>query len=172
MRHSNFAAWILILLGVMLLLDQLDILYFNRLTITLLILFALGVLYLRKGLLHPKRKGILGGSFFLLAAISLLLMWAGLFPISDPVGFGLLFIDLGLANIIFYFVANKRMINIVMGIVFILIGLPAFEAYPGWQLEHFYSTYWPVVLILIGLGILFEGFNQRSRKSIDSSKTA
>jgi len=168
MHRSNITAWVFILLGLLLLLNQFDILFFNRFNVALLGSILLGALLLNKGLHHPFRKGILGGSFFLLFALILILMKLGYIPINDLLGSGLVLIMLGLANIIYFFSFHQRVANIVFALLFSLLGLPFilgyYETLPGWMLEDYFFTYWPVVLILVGAGILLGGSHRKQQK--------
>lgn len=172
MKRNGWAGWILILFGVLLLLAQFDWFSLNRFVIALIITLFLSVLFLNKGLNHPLKKGILSGSFFLLVSLQLILMRFGVFPINDAVGFGLLIINLGLANFIYFIAARQKIGNIFAGLIFILLGAPPLAGYyeyiPNVDLDYYYSTYWPLLLILIGLGLLIDGYIKRSRKSVQS----
>jgi len=170
MKRNGLAGWILILFGALLLLGQFDWFSLNRFVIVLIITLFLSILFLNKGFSHPLKKGVLSGSFFLLASLQLVLMRVGVFPINDAVGFGLLSVDLGLANFIYFMVSKKRIGNIFAGLIFILLGLPPLAGYyqyiPYMDLEYYYATYWPLLLILVGLGLLIDGYVKRSRKTV------
>ena len=172
MKRNGWAGWILILFGVLLLLAQFDWFSLNRFVIALIITLFLSVLFLNKGLIHPQKKGILSGSFFLLISLQLILMRLGVFPINDTVGFGLVVINLGLANFIYFIMARQKIGNIVAGLIFVLLGAPPVAGYydliPYLDLEYYYSTYWPLLLILIGLGLLIDGYIKRSQKTVQS----
>ncbi len=172
MKRNGLAGWILILFGALLLLAQFDWFSLNRFVIALIITLFLSALFLNKGLSHPLKKGILSGSFFLLVSLQLILMRLGVFPINDTVGFGLMAINLGLANFIYFMATRNRIGNIFAGLIFILLGLPPLAGYyqyiPYMDLEYYYSTYWPLLLIIIGLGLLIDGYVKRLRKTVQS----
>lgn len=166
-RNSGFAAWVLIIIGVLLLLNQLGLFAPNRPNVIMLISFFLGIMLINKGINHPQRHGILGGSFFILLGLTLFLMKKGVFAIDDTLGSGLLLIDLGLANLIFFLFRNDKLSNLAWGLIFLTTGTPFIIVYtnliPLWVLEDIIRTYWPVVLILFGLGLLGESLRRKRR---------
>lgn len=168
------SAWIFIIIGVLLLLNQFDLLFFDRFTIVFAGSVLFGVLLLNKSYKHPLKKGILGGTFFILFAVILLLMRFNFLPVNDKVGTGLIFVLLGFSNIIYFLFYPKKTANIIYALLFLLLSAPLFLDYysvmPGWMLEHYFATYWPVFLILIGLGLLLEGLRRRKPKTVDFSK--
>jgi len=167
-QNSGFTAWALIVAGVLLLLNQLGLFEPSRPNVIMLGSFFLGVLLLNKGRRHPQRHGILGGSFFILLGLTLFLMKKGVLAIDDTLGTGLLLIDLGLANIIYFVLKPEKLSNLTWGLIFSTAGAPFIIVYAGWVplwlLEDIISTYWPVVLILFGLGLLGESL-RRKRKT-------
>ncbi len=169
MKSHTIAGWALILLGAILLINQFEWLEFDRFFVVLLISIVLAALYFQRAQIHPRKKGIIGGSFFTLFAILIILMKIGVFPISDSFGFGMLAIALGISNLIYYLMTRIRLGNAVAGLIFILLGLPPVFSYYGyfsaWDLADLYSTYWPLLLILIGGGILIDQSRKRARKS-------
>ena len=168
-----FTAWILIFIGVMLLLNQFGLVFLNRFNITLIGSILFGVLLINKSIRHPEKKGVLGGSFFLLLATLLLLMRFHYIPAQDQIGLALVFVILGLSNIIYFLFYPKKTANIIYALLFLLLSAPIFIDYynilPGWMLEHYFVTYWPLLLILIGVGLLLEGIRKRQKKTIDFS---
>jgi len=170
MRHNTgFTAWVLIIIGALLLLNQLGLFEPSRPNVIMLVSFFFGVMLINKGLIHPRRNGILGGSFFILLALTLFLMKKGIFAIDDMLGTGLLLIDLGLANIIYFLFRTDKLSNLTWGLIFLTAGTPFVIVYadlvPLWLLEDIISTYWPVILILFGLGLLGESLRRR-RKTV------
>lgn len=169
MKRSNFAAWMLIILGSVLLLNQLDVFYATRVNILIIGSLFLGALLFKKGLYHPDHKGILGGSFFILLAATLILMRFSFFPIRDSVGVGIILVNLGISNIIYFFFSRSYYSNLITGFIFIIIGAPFLVMYyyyvPGWVIRDLFFTYWPVILIMIGSGLLIEAFFKKSKTS-------
>ena len=164
-KDSPFTAWALIVLGVLLLLNQVGLFEPSRPNIIMMGSLFLGLILLNKGRHHPQRHGILGGSFFVLFALTLFLMKRGLFAVDDTLGSGLLLIDLGLANIIYFISKPEKLSNLTWGLIFAAAGTPFVLIYmklvPLWLLEDIIVTYWPVLLILFGLGLLGESLRRR-----------
>ncbi len=165
MKKSNISAWLLILVGVLLLLNQLDYLNFSRGNFLIIACFFLGVVLLNKGFNNSDRKGILGGSFFILEGASLLLMQLGYLPKLDSLGWGLFFMNIGLANIVYYLFKRTHFSNLTTGLIFILLGVPfvaaTYDLIRVWMIADVLSVYWPIILIIIGAGLLIEGVVKR-----------
>lgn len=165
MRKELILPWMLIIAGTALLLHQLHLFRFRGINIFIVVSFALGVLLFVRGVGHPLKSGIFGGSFFILLASWLLLMRIGILPIDDYLAGGLFFATLGAANLVHFAFAPGKISSISVGVIFILVSLPFFFFYygyfPRWNLEDFYLTYWPVALILIGVGLMADGLIRR-----------
>ncbi|MGD9899009.1 MAG: hypothetical protein AB7T22_07765 [Calditrichaceae bacterium] len=165
MKKSNISAWLLILIGVILLFNQLDYIKFSRGNFLIMACFFLGAVLLNKGFNNSERKGILGGSFFILEGSALLLMHMGYLPTIDSIGWGVFFINIGLANMVYYLFKRTHFSNLATGLIFILIGVPfvaaAYDLIRIWMIADVLSVYWPVILILIGAGLLIEGMVKR-----------
>ncbi len=170
MRRHNFLASVLIAFGLFLILNQFNVIYFSRLNIFITVSTFFGIVLLNKGFSHPMKKGILGGSFFMLFAVILVLMHFDFLPINDQIGTGLIFILLGLANIIYFLAYPKKTANIIFAILFLLFGLPFllthYDILSSWMIKDYFMTYWPVLLILIGLGLLIDGMLKRKQKTL------
>ena len=170
MRRHNFLAIVLIVFGLLLILNQFDLIYFSRLNIFITGSAFLGIVLLNKGFNHPMKKGILGGSFFVFFAVILVFMRMGFLPINDQIGTGIIFVLLGLANIIYFLVYPKKTANIIFAILFLLLGLPFLLTYYDvlsvWMVEDYFITYWPALLIIFGLGLLIDGMLKRKQKTL------
>ncbi len=168
MKNRSIAGWVLIALGALLLLNQFNWLELDRFLIVLIFSIVFAALLFQKAMGHPMKKGIIGGSFFVFFAIITILMKIGSLPVSDSLGFGLLLMALGVSNFIYFLITRIRIGNIISGVIFILLGLPPVLSYYGytnsWDIADYYSTYWPVLLILIGGGILIDQLRKRPRK--------
>lgn len=169
MENRVIVAWVLIALGSIILLHQLDFFSLNTGNIIALISLAGGVILLSRGWKHPEHKGIFGGTFFILLGLSLFLMEFHFFPISDIFALGLIFIDLGIAHLLIFIFKKTKISNLIFGIIFILIGSPliAYEYYyiSRWEIQDIFSTYWPILIILVGVGLLGEGLFRYFRKN-------
>lgn len=166
-------AWILIFIGVMLLLNQFGLISFDRFSIAFIGSILIGVLLVAKSTNHPEKKGVLGGSFFLFFALTLLFMRIHLIPAQDQIGLSLIFVLLSLSNIIYFLFYPKKTANIIYALFFLLLSTPILLDYyrvlPGWMLEDYFFIYWPLLLILFGFGLLLEGLRKRKKKPIDFS---
>lgn len=169
MRRSNIAAWVLIVFGALLLLHQFDIFSLDKVNLLIVASFFLGIILLGKGYDHPQKNGILGGSFFILLGLIFLFMRIDILPIEDMLGAGLIFVALGLANLIYFLLTRTRVSNLNWAIIFFFIGAPFLIVYynymPDWELVDYFRTYWPVLLIIIGALLLIESFVKRAKNN-------
>jgi len=171
MDKRKIMAWALIIAGFALILMQLGIVMPSRSTIVILISAFIGVMFFLRGLRHEKHKGILGGTFFLLLAITLLFMRIGVFPSDDQLGVALIILDLAAANFIYYLFQREYISNIISGFVFLVVGAIVFIDYynvlPLWLTVDLIQTYWPVILIVIGLILLSKATLNNKKKTTD-----
>ena len=157
---------ILIVLGGLILLDQLQLFHLSGKNLIALLSVILGLLLIKKSQNRPKKRGLLAGSFFLI--------WGGLFLVFDyhtsPMGrtlfFGHFFLSLGLANLIYFFFSGvTKSLYLFAFVLFEAIGATMVAAYYGkldvLRLQSIVDTYWPVVLILFGIFILVDSYRSR-----------
>ncbi len=171
MDKRKVSAWSLIIIGATLLAMQLGILMPSRSTVVILISIFIGSLFFSRGLRHAKHKGILGGSFFLLLALTLLLMKFGVLPSDDQLGVALIILDLSAANFIYYLFQKEYISNIIVGFLLLIVGLIVFIDYydvlPLWLTVDLLQTYWPVILIVIGVILLLKSNLNNRNKTTD-----
>lgn len=160
MKRSNVTAWLLILAGLFLLLNYFDLIGTNRSYIAIALTLFLSVVFINKTINNEQLTGLFGAVFFSFFTLILLGMEFKLIPIDDRLGGGLLLINLGLANLVVFTFSGHRASNLIWAFVLILLGLPFiigfFGAAPFWQIEDYYTTFWPVVLIFAGLVLLID----------------
>ncbi len=175
MRKSKLTAWLLIFFGVVLFLNHFDLFDFSRLTIAEGLSLLLAVVFINRSLHNSDRKGILGAVFFILFLMILLAMQIGIIPVNDRLGSGLVLLSLSLSNLVCFLVGRKKMSNLIWTFLFFVGGLPFiinyFDLMPLWIVEDFYSTYWPALLILIGVIILADSFIKRKKSKPDTEHT-
>jgi len=175
MRGTTVVGAALILFGIVLLLEEFNLYTPGKGDLVILGSAVLGLFLLFKGFSNPEYKGILGGTFFILLALSLFAMKQGFYPISDRSGIGILLIDLGIANLVYYLVSRKKHTNLVAGIILMAIGSPFliihFGIMPAWLIGDLAARYWPVLLIIVGVVIIIErGWKNRTgREEVNSS---
>jgi len=173
MKRSNLTAWLLILAGGFLLLNHFGLFLFNRAVIAIIISIFFSIVFINRAIHNSDRKGMVGAGFFTLLAIVLVGMQLGLFPVDDRLGAGLVLLSLGFSNLIYYLVTRNKISNLIWAFIFIAIGIPFLIGYydlmPLWIIEDYYATYWPGLLIFIGLVVLIDGLLRRRRKVSDDS---
>ncbi|RMH62017.1 MAG: hypothetical protein D6677_10785 [Calditrichaeota bacterium] len=169
MKSKRFFPLALILTGLFLLLMQFRIVSLNRPLWFIIGSALLGLFLLQRSIDSKHKKGLLGGSFFMLIATGLSFMQFGLLPISDEIGFGMLFVALGLANFIYFIFTRLRLSGLVYGLLYTSIGTLAVAGYyyniDWWVMSEWVELYWPVVLILFGLALLADGLRHNNRHS-------
>lgn len=162
MKHQHWPAIILILIGILLLFYQTDLLNFSRADLISYGFVLLGALLLIKGLNRTDKRGILGGVFFSVFGIAMILMREQTLPRSDEIGFGTFFLALALGNFARLPFKHDKSTNLIWGIVFGAIGslfLWAYYGYyPSWYIYDQITLYWPVILIIIGAAIIIKGY--------------
>jgi len=167
MNKSYFFPVALIVIGTLLLLNQFDLLYLSRPYLFIIAFTVIGLILMRKALISPTRKGMLGGSFFLLMAVIVLLLDIGYIPFYDEVIVASILIALGTANLVYYLFSRKSFTNVTFGLIFIAAGMPFLIVYFGsvsyWEMADAFSKYWPVLLITAGLGFLADGMFRKAK---------
>ena len=171
MNNQQRIGIILIIIGGLILLNQFQILSLSGKNLVGITSVLLGLLMIKKSFVRPKYKGLLGGSFFVIWGILLLAFKYTDQPLAHTLFFGNLFLSLGLANLIYFiFSGAGKSIHLFIFLLFASMGGTMIAAYYGkldvWQLEDILDTYWPVILILLGVFILVDSYRGR-RKDLD-----
>ena len=168
MNRSNITAWLLIIIGGFLLLNYFNLFHFERGTVAIAASFILTLLFFNRTIHNPNRKGLLGTTFFLIMTILLAGMQFGYFPVDDRLGGGIVLVSLGISNLICYVFTRNKISNLVWAFVFIALGSPFIIGYyklmPLWIVENYYMTYWPGLLIIIGVVVLIDGILRKRIK--------
>jgi hypothetical protein len=158
---------ILILIGAILLLHQMDLISFSKADIFTYGFILLGIMLIIKGSGDSQRRGVLGGTFFLSLGILWTLMRNNILVQDDHFGFAALFFALALANIIYYMVATHKGSNLIWGLVFIIVGglilLRYLEYYYYWDIYDEIIIYWPLALILLGILLILKGYKKPAK---------
>ncbi len=169
MQKQYWTAISLITIGVLLLLYQMDLLDFSKSDIISYGFVILGVFLLVKSLSRPDKKGILGGVFFTGFGVAMVLMREHILPRSDEFGFAALFIALALANFIYLIFRTDKTTNLIWGIIFGVAGglflCVYLGYYPSWYVYDQVETYWPVILIIIGIGIVVKAYYRKHQSA-------
>ena len=167
MNKSYFFPVLLIATGIILLLVEFSMIDLSRPYIFALVFIVISGLLFRKAYYSPEKKGVLGGTFFLLMTITIVLMDKGILDTANMVGFPMIFINLGIANVVYFIFSRINFSNLTFGIIFILASAPFllhhYNYIPYWKLFDTLETYWPVLLITMGIGFLLEGFVKKAK---------
>ena len=121
MQSRVAGAWALIAIGSIVLLHQMNFVVLDTANILALISVTGGTILFTRGWNNPNYKGIFGGTFFVLLGLSLFLMKYNFFPINDAFAIGIIFIDLGIANLVYFAFRKNKISNLITAVVFILI---------------------------------------------------
>jgi hypothetical protein len=169
MDKRKISAWSLIVFGAIFLSMQLNIITPSKLTTVIFVSIFIGGLLFYKGLNHKKNKGIIGGSFFLMLAFTLSLLKLEIIPTDDQLIIALIIFDHAAANFIYYLFQREYMSNIVFGFISLFIGsvllIDYYEVIPMWLTVDLLQTYWPVILIAIGILILTKSAIAKKNKT-------
>ncbi len=169
---------VLIILGILILLDQLQVFSVSAKHFVAFSSVLLGGLLIKKALKRPKRGGLLAGSFFLIWGAFFFFLNCYACPKGRILFWGQFFLSLGLANLIYFlFSGVTKSLNLFAFVLYAAIGGTMLGAFYGkldiWRLENLLNTYWPVILILLGLFILVDSYwnnrhNSQAEISTDS----
>ena len=175
MRKSKLTAWLLIFFGVVLFLNHFDLFTFSRLIIAEGLSLLLAVVFINRSIHNPERKGLFGAVFFILFLVILLAMQIRIIPVNDPLGSGLVLLSLSLSNFVCFLFGRKKTSNLIWTFLFFAGGIPFiinyFDLMPIWIVEDYYSTYWPALLILVGIIILADSLLKRKKTKPDTEHT-
>lgn len=154
---------ILIIIGGLILLNQFQIFSLSGKNLMGITSILLGLLLLKKSFSSLKYKGLLGGSFFVIWGILLIVFTYSDQPLGHTLFFGNVFLSLGLASLIYFiFSGAGRSVHLFVFLLFASMGGTMIAAYYGkldvWQLEDILDTYWPVILIVLGIFILVDSY--------------
>lgn len=172
MNKQQRLGLVLIILGGLLLLNQFQLVRLSGKNIIALFSVLLGILMIKKAFSRPERKGLLGGSFFVIWGVLLAAFSYNAYPLGRTLFLGNLFLSLGLANLIYFiFSGVTKSIHLFTFALFTGLGGSMVAAFYGklnvWKLEDILSTYWPVVLILFGAFILVDSYRNRHKELKD-----
>ena len=158
--QSMWPGIVLIVIGLLLLLKQLDIFLFDWSVLWPSLVILLGVYFLTR---IPRDRGsIFPGVLFLLSGLLFLAKNLGWYEpyIEVSIG-GMLMIILGLAFVALYIVQPENWGLLIPAGLFLFFGFIIWADRVGiidWYTRRQILRLWPVLLILIGVGIVISGF--------------
>ena len=170
MQKQYWSGIVLISIGVLILLYQIDFIDFSRADLVTYGCIFLGIIFLVKGVGHPQKHGLFGGVFFSVFGLSMLLMRERIFPRADEFGFAAFFVSLALANLVYMFFKEDKTTNLVWTVIFGAIGGLFYWSYvgyyPPWYVYEQIKTFWPLALVILGLAMIVRGYSKK-RDMID-----
>ncbi len=162
MNKQYWPAILLILIGVLLILYQTDLLDFSIADVISYGFVLIGVILLANSLKRTDKRGILGGVFFTLFGITMILMREHTLPRDDEFGFAAFFLALALGNFVYLPFKKDKTTNLIWGIVFGALGglllWVYYGYYPSWYIYEQIEMYWPVILIVVGASMIIKAY--------------
>jgi len=162
MNKHYWPAIMLILVGVLLILYQTDLLDFSTADVISYGFVLIGVILLANSINRTDKRGILGGVFFTLFGITMILMREYTLPRDDEFGFAAFFLALALGNFAYLPFKKDKTTNLIWGIVFGALGgvllWVYYGYYPSWYIYEQIEMYWPVILIVIGASMIIKAY--------------
>jgi hypothetical protein len=162
MKKQYWPAIILISIGALLLLHQTDLVDFSIADVLSYGFVLIGIVLLVNSLNRSDKKGLLGGVFFTVFGTNMILMREYVLPRNDEFGFAAFFLSLALGNIVCIPFKKDKTTNIIWASIFGAIGgillWVYYGYYPSWYIYEQIATYWPVILILLGLAVIIKAY--------------
>ncbi|HDL18023.1 MAG TPA: hypothetical protein ENH29_03115 [Bacteroidetes bacterium] len=174
-KKSIVPGAILILIGVLIIIHKMDIFNFYWRNLYPVIFLALGAWFFFNVFLRKQRGQAFPGTLFLLLGIFFILRNYSLFyPYYIDEFWPVFLIIFGLAFVVQFLFRPDDWGLLIPGFIFLLLGFVFLARTMGWflpyQIEYIVETYWPVLLILIGIAIIFSGLKKKQPESIESEK--
>ncbi len=165
MKRHYWSGIILIFIGLLMLLDEMDIMALEWFDILFYSFIVIGISKFSNGLNRTDKQGILGGTFFISFGIMMLLISNRLLVTADEFVFAVFFLSLALANLVYIILRGYHWFNLAWAVIFSAVGglfmLSYYGYYSHWHLYDIIATYWPVAFILIGLNLVLRGIKKR-----------
>ena len=164
MKRNYWLGIILILIGLLLLMDETEIMSLEWFDILFYAFVVMGIMMFSKGMGRSDKNGILGGTFFISFGILMLLISNRILMTDDEFVFAILFLCLSLSNLVYFIFRSSRWFNLAWTAIFGALGslllISYYGYYPSWYIYEIIETYWPVAIILIGLTLLLRGLRK------------
>ena len=118
MAKQSITAIILIAIGSLLFLEQIDLLYLSARDYFVYGAIIGGILWFINGVNRDDKKGVLAGSLFFSFGIVLWFMRNYYFVRSDEFGIAAFFLCLSLANVVYFVFKRSSTNNVIFGVIF------------------------------------------------------
>ncbi len=156
----------LIVVGLLMLLNRLDVLEIHFFSVVLPILMVFGVVVVARGFSQNAAGKVFWGTvlflyslFFFLRSIDSLNLHGPLVVPSTFIILGLAFAMLFLNNVREWFFLLPAVFLTGIGVVFILV---EYDYLYGWEAWSVLGRYWPVLLILVGVAVILRRKEHRT----------
>jgi membrane-bound ClpP family serine protease len=162
-KPSLLPGIILIIFGLLLLVHKLDIFYFDWHRTYPLVFMLIGVVLFISTVLYKHQSAAFWGTVFLLAGLFFFLRnydFIEYYYIGEiwPV----FFIILGLAFVVLFLFKPQDWGVLIPGGIFLFLGTTFFlRNFHYWRAQEIIARYWPLVLILIGIGVIVGGLKKK-----------
>ncbi len=171
MAKQSITAIILIAVGSLLFLEQIDLLYLSGRDYMVYGAIIGGILWFINGVNRSDKKGVLAGTFFFSFGIVMWLMRNYYFFRSDELGFAAFFLCLALANLVYFVFKRSSTNNAIFGAIFGILGggflFSHLDYYPLWRFIDHIEQYWPIAIIVFGLALLYKGLRKKEEFSAE-----
>ena len=164
MRKNYWFGIILIFIGVLLLLNETEIIDLEWFDVVFYSFIVIGLLKISNGWSRADKRGILGGTFFLTFGLLMELISNHYLISDDEFVLAIFSLSLALANLVYFAFRHDRWNNLTWAVIFGVVGglflIAYIGYYPRWYIYEVLETYWPVVIILFGVIILLRGLRK------------
>jgi hypothetical protein len=156
---------VLIVLGLFMLLDRFDLIQFHFSNVFWPLMMLLGIMAVARGFNQNRRGKIFWGTTLFLYSLFFLLKSIDYFEIYGQTIFPATFLIFGIAFFMLYINNLKDWPFLIPTVLLTGIGgaflLSEYGYLYRWDVIDVVRTYWPVILILTGLGLLFRRYNSK-----------
>jgi hypothetical protein len=164
---------VLIVLGAFMLLDKFDLIQFKFSSIFWPLMMLLGIVAVSRGFNLNRRGKIFWGTTLFLYSLFFLLKSIDYFEIYSQTFFPATFLVFGISFFMLYINNMKDWPFLIPSFLLIAVGgafiLTEYGYLYRWDVIDAVKTYWPVILILTGVALLFRRYNTKSDAANPSS---
>lgn len=166
MKNTKIVGTLLIIIGLLIVIHNLDIHIFSWEFIRSIGFLLIGILLLLNGFESKPRRNLYIGSWFAFIGAYFLLGELHFYHLSAALSLTVFTLAFGLSFYILFLFKNRDWGYLLYGNLILLIGIFFLLEYllllPPFFFEDTIDQYWPLILILLGLIIFFRGFLTRN----------
>jgi len=150
---------LLVIIGIGLLFDRLNIMHFSWNKVWQFALVLVGIWMVVSAFIYNQRGKIFGGTFLFLLGLLFIMQSYDFIYMRHDIFWPSLLLILGFSFLMLFVFEPKDWGVIIPAIIFIGFGLFVIFARLGyiffWDVWDFIGVYWPLILVIIGISILF-----------------